>query len=87
MTRIHGLRSSGYYPPGAEYDVNAPFNEVRKKVQVCVSITYHKTIEVEVEGSYDKTTLYNLVEDIIYPDTYALDSNGWFEDEFEITEE
>lgn len=87
MTRIHGLRSSGYYPPGAEYDSNAPFNEVRKKVQVCVSITYHKTIEVEVEGGYDKTTLYNLVEDIIYPDTYALDSNGWFEDEFEITEE
>jgi hypothetical protein len=52
-----------------------------------VSITYHKTIEVEVEGSYDKTTLYNLVEDIIYPDTYALEANGWFEDEFELVEE
>lgn len=75
------------YPLGAKYDSNAPYNETTKKVQVCVSITYHKTIEVEVEGSYDKTTLYNLVEDIIYPDTYALDSNGWFEDEFEITEE
>lgn len=75
------------YPLGAKYDPNAPYNEKPKKVQVCVSITYHKTIEVEVEGGYDKTTLYNLVEDIIYPDTYALDSNGWFEDEFEVIEE
>lgn len=75
------------YPLGAKYDRNAPYNETTKKVQVCVSITYHKTIEVEVEGSYDKTTLYNLVEDIIYPDTYTLETNGWFEDEFELVEE
>ena len=75
------------YPLGAKYDNNAPYNEKTKKVQVCVSITYHKTIEVEVEGSYDKTTLYNLVEDIIYPDTYTLETSGWFEDEFELVEE
>lgn len=75
------------YSLGAKYDENAPHNEKPKKVQVCVSITYHKTIEVEVNGTYDKVALCNLVEDIIYPDTYALDSNGWFEDEFEIIEE
>ena len=44
MIRIHGLRSSGDYPLGAEYDTNAPFNEKTKKVSVCVSVTYHKDI-------------------------------------------
>ena len=41
------------YPLGAKYDSNAPYNETTKKVQVCVSITYHKTIEVEVEAVED----------------------------------
>ena len=40
---------SGYYPPGAEHDPNAPWNQVDpepRKVEVTVSITLSKTVEV-----------------------------------------
>ena len=42
---------SGYYPPGAEHDPNAPWNQVDpepRKIEVTVSITLSKTVEVEV---------------------------------------
>lgn len=42
---------SGYYPPGAEFDPRAPWNEIDpepKKIEVTVSITLSKTVEVEV---------------------------------------
>lgn len=42
---------SGYYPVGAEYDPKAPWNQVEpepRKIEVTVSITLSKTVEVEV---------------------------------------
>ncbi len=42
---------SGYYPPGAEHDPRAPYNEVEtpeKEIEVCVSITLSKTVKVRV---------------------------------------
>lgn len=42
---------SGYYPPGAEYDKSAPYNEVEtpeKEVEVTVSITLSKTVKIKV---------------------------------------
>ena len=42
---------SGYYPAGAEYDPKAPWNQVDpepRKIEVTVSITLSKTVEVEV---------------------------------------
>lgn len=42
---------SGYYPAGAEYDPKAPWNQVEpepRKIEVTVSITLSKTVEVEV---------------------------------------
>lgn len=42
---------SGYYPPGAEFDPNAPYNQPSDPdyivVQADVSITLKKTVEVE----------------------------------------
>ena len=88
MIRIHGLRSSGCYPPGAEYASNAPFNEVRKKISICVSVTYHKDIEVEVvEGGYDEVTLNYLAREAVYDMHKFMDDDGWTEDEFEAIEE
>ena len=88
MTRIHSLRSSGYYPLGAEYDTNAPFNEKTKKVSVCISVTYHKDIEVEVvEGGYDEVILNYLAREAVYPMHKFMDDDGWTEDEFEAIEE
>ena len=43
------MSESGYYPAGAEYDPRAPWNQVEpkpKKVEVTVSITLSKTVEV-----------------------------------------
>lgn len=42
---------SGYYPPGAEYDPNAPYNQVdlpEKEIEVLVSVTLSKTVKVRV---------------------------------------
>lgn len=52
------MRESGYYPPGAEFDPNAPYNEVElpeKEVEVTVSITLSKTIKVYVNDYYVET--------------------------------
>ncbi len=53
---------SGYYPAGAECDPKAPWNKIDpepRKIEVTVSITLSKTVEVEVtdytaEEDYDE---------------------------------
>lgn len=50
---------SGYYPPGAEFDPRAPWNEVEypeKEIEVTVSVTLSKTVKVLVND-------YNVEED------------------------
>ena len=42
---------SGYYPPGAEFNPNAPWNQVDipdKEIEVTVSVTLSKTVKVNV---------------------------------------
>lgn len=75
------------YPPGAKYDPRAPYNEKTKTVSVCVSVTYHKEIEVEVEGAYDDSTLNYLAREAVYPMHKFMDEDGWTEDEFEAIED
>lgn len=76
------------YPAGAKYDSRAPYNEVKKKVSVCVSVTYHKEIEVEVVGGdCDEVTLNYLAREAVYPMHKFMDDDGWTEDEFEAIEE
>lgn len=43
---------SGYYPPGAEHDPNAPYNQVdlpEREIEVLVSVTLSKTVKVRVD--------------------------------------
>ena len=57
------MTESGYYPPGAEYNPKAPWNQVDpepRKIEVTVSITLSKTVEVEVT---DYTTTEEIDED------------------------
>lgn len=75
------------YPLGAKYDKNAPYNEKTKKVSLCISVTYHKDIEVEVEGGYDEVTLNRLAREKVYSMHKFMDDNEWTEDEFEVIEE
>lgn len=42
---------SGYYPPGAEHDPRAPYNEgetPEKEIEVTVSVTLSKTVKIKV---------------------------------------
>lgn len=42
---------SGYYPPGAEHDPKAPYNEVEtpeREIEVTVSVTLSKTVKIKV---------------------------------------
>lgn len=46
---------SGYYPPGAEFNSDAPYNEVdlpEEEIEVTVSVTLSKTVKVRV-NDYD----------------------------------
>ena len=43
---------SGYYPPGAEFDPNAPWNQVdlpEREIEVTISVTLSKTVKVMVD--------------------------------------
>lgn len=42
---------SGYYPPGTEYDPNAPWNQVdnpEREIEVTISVTLSKTVKIKV---------------------------------------
>ena len=49
------MAQSDYYPMGAAYDPNAPYNErepEKKKVKLDVYLTIHKVVEVETDKYY-----------------------------------
>lgn len=62
---------SGYYPPGAEHDPNAPYNQVdlpEREVEVTISVTLSKTVKVRVNdyriADFGKDENGNYFEDI-----------------------
>ena len=45
------MTESGYYPMGAEFDKNAPYNQVEPEpleIEVTVSVTLSKTMKIKV---------------------------------------
>lgn len=43
---------NGYYPAGAEFDLNAPYNQVdlpEKEIEVTISVTLSKTVKIMVD--------------------------------------
>ena len=45
------MTESGYYPMGAEFDKNAPYNQVESEpleIEVTVSVTLSKTMKIKV---------------------------------------
>lgn len=75
------------YPPGAENDPRAPYNEpllesyvVSVDVDVCLGIT----VEVEVQDPMDKDEVYDQVKEVVISkynidgeDTCLIDLNVW----------
>lgn len=52
------MTESGYYPPGAEHDPNAPWNQVdnpEREIEVTVSVTLSKTVKIKVSD-------YNIID-------------------------
>ena len=67
------MSESDYYPTGTYNNPDAPWNEVTKKpqkVEVTVSITLSKTVEIEV----DDYTIEEINEDSIYNTIYNFDN-------------
>lgn len=64
------MMESGYYPPGAEFDPNAPYNQVEPEeieVEVTVSVTLSKTFKItttnyEVDEGRDENGYYRSLE-------------------------
>lgn len=69
------MTESGYYPPGAEYDSNAPWNEedYKEEVKVIVSVTLSKEFTVTVNSDdISEYSLKNAVEEqIVLPQNMA----------------
>lgn len=63
------MRESGYYPPGAEFDPNAPYNEpsTTRDATVTVSITLSKDFDITVSNE-DAATVEDLKKDHYLPD-------------------
>lgn len=55
------------YPLGAEHDKRAPYNESSKtvKVKILVSVTYHKSIEVELPENYEVYDMHSAVQEMM----------------------
>lgn len=55
---VYSPRESGYYPPGAEFDPNAPWNEKephKKEIDVCCSQSLSKISSTEADfDEYDE---------------------------------
>lgn len=82
--------NDGDYPLGAKYDRRAPYNQPlprEEEVEVCVSVTYHKTLKVTVKEDYDSVDLNNAAQEKVWNDLKRMADNGWYEDEFEVVEE
>lgn len=77
------MRESGYYPPGAEFDPNAPYNQVdnpEEEFKVTVSQSLSKTVTVftsnyDLETDYDDGDCYRNCDtsDTHWEDAYAED--------------
>lgn len=75
------MRESGYYPPGAEFDPNAPWNEIpipEKDFVVTISQTVSKTVNVLTDDyarCYDDETGYEYADtqDTDWKEAYAKD--------------
>ena len=67
MTDASTINSLGGYPLGAAEDPRAPYNEKPKKkveVNVTISVTYSKTLNVIVEEGYELPDLVEAVQEM-----------------------
>jgi hypothetical protein len=67
MTDTSTINSLGGYPLGAANDSRAPYNEKPKKivsVNVTISVTYSKTLDIAAPEGYTDADLREIVEEM-----------------------
>lgn len=67
MTDASTINSLGGYPLGAANDARAPYNEKPKKivsVNVTISVTYSKTLDIAAPEGYTDADLREIVEEM-----------------------
>ena len=60
------MSESGYYPAGAEYDPNAPWNQVEypeKEIEVTVLVSLEKTVKLQVAKGYEHDDIEEAYQD------------------------
>lgn len=74
---------SGYYPEGAEFDPNAPYNIKSEMHEVTFSITASKTFKVKCNERISDSDVISMIPDAckLMDD---LDSNNWSIDDYAI---
>lgn len=92
------MSSNGNYPPGAQHDPAAPWNEETETRAVTVSVTYSKDFMVEVPKGSTQEELPELVRKAIILPKEVMDGidarnkgyttayGGWVEDDFSVAE-
>lgn len=61
------MKESGYYPEGAEFDPNAPWNEKeipKEEIEVEVTVTLRKKVKLKVEKNCLEHSYYDFGNDI-----------------------
>lgn len=82
------MRECGYFPAGAEYNPRAPWNQKdpkTKTIEVDVSLTISKTLEIEVEDREDLTE-WDLAEAVIHQHDIIDKVGDWSRDDFNVME-
>lgn len=88
------MKESGYYPAGAEFDPNAPWNqpsEQIEEIEATVSLTLSKSVKIKMDvrkrerGYYSNYDLQEAAREQL--DFSDIDTNEWNIDDFEVVED
>lgn len=73
------MMESGYYPLGAQYDTDAPYNQedTEEEVEVTISITLSKTVTVTVDRE-DNNLVKAVEEQVVLPNNLAVFTERMF---------
>ena len=71
---------NGSYPTGAQYDIDAPYNQENTEVEieVTVSITLSKTMVVTIDRESEETLSEVVEEQVVLPNNLALFTERMF---------
>lgn len=83
--------NEGGYPPGAEYDPRAPWNQEKVKykvVDIVVCVSLSKTISMSLPEDYTEDDIIDKLHDSsVRKDIENMEKNKWNIDDYQIIDE